>query len=165
VLSDSQNDPLIGDLIHSDVLSQQIANLLPGFKVTGITTRVRACVADYQRFHTPWHQDLADESRSEGGCNTVRLTCWIPLSDVDENTGALACAPGHYPASIMQRQGTGGYKIIDEESLEKNKKVLKCNKGDALFLDRFLPHKSLPIQQNLSRWSIVNWIKAEPNNC
>jgi hypothetical protein len=162
VLADSYNDPMIGKLTETPALKELIDSLLPGYRISGVTTRIRACIADYQKFHTDWHQDLADPRRTTGDCHQLRLTCWVPLGDVDGNSGALAAAPGHYQDSIMQRRGDGRYHITDTAALEEQSQVFACRKGDVVLMDRFLPHKTLPIQPGSTRWAIASWIKAEP---
>jgi hypothetical protein len=32
--------------------------------------------------------------------------------------------------------------------------------GDVLVLDRFVPHRSLPVRAGHVRWAIVMWVKA-----
>lgn len=160
ILSDSQNDPLIGDIILRQTIKPLVDQLLTGYQIIEHTTRVRARISAFPDVATGWHQDLADEDRPDGGCNMLKLTCWIPLSDVDEHSGALQCIPGHFPQSLMQRHETG-YRFPQDVAEAASKKTLSCKQGDVVFLDRFLPHRSLPIQTGMSRWSIVTWIKAE----
>ena len=161
VLTDSQNDQRIGKLIEEETIWHCISDLMPGYKIHSYTARIRASVYGMREYTTTWHSDLADESRSEGNCNKVRLACWIPLSDVDRDTGALQCQPGTYQSSQMIRNKNGQYAFPDGFIQEENRLVLDCQKGDALFLDRFLPHSSIPVQREMTRWSIVTWVKAE----
>ena len=161
VLTDSQNDLRIGQLIEEEAIWQYISDLMPGYKIHSYTTRVRASVYGMREYTTTWHSDLADESRSEGDCNKIRLACWIPLSDVDRSTGALQCQPGNYSSSQMVRNKEGRYAFPDGFIQEENRLVLDCHQGDVLFLDRFLPHSSIPVQKEMTRWSVVTWVKAE----
>jgi hypothetical protein len=39
-------------------------------------------------------------------------------------------------------------------------RTLACPAGDVLFLDRFLPHRTLPNQTTTIRWSLVMWLKG-----
>jgi hypothetical protein len=32
--------------------------------------------------------------------------------------------------------------------------------GDVLVLDRFVPHRSLPVRTGQVRWAVVMWVKA-----
>ena len=161
LLADSHNDPMFGELIETPALRYLIDTLIPGYRIKAVTTRIRACIADYQKFQHDWHQDLADPHRTTGDCHQLRLTCWVPLDDVDCDTGALAAVPGQYSDSIMKRQQDGRYRVTDASALDAHRQVLACRKGDVVLMDRFLPHKTLPIEPGVTRWAVASWIKAE----
>jgi hypothetical protein len=38
--------------------------------------------------------------------------------------------------------------------------VVPARRGDVVFLDRFVPHRALPVRHDCSRWAVVMWVKA-----
>ncbi len=161
ILTDSHNDPIISSIFSNSQINSVINLLIPNCKILSKTIRVRSAIYGIDGFTTNWHQDLADEYRNEGNCNLIKLAIWIPLSDVTKDTGALECIPGTYTKSLMIKDSSKKYLFPEHILNSKKNTTLECNKGDAIFLDRFLPHRSLPVKESVNRWSVVAWVKAE----
>ena len=97
------------------------------------------------RNKTAWHQEIA-YVRNPG------LVLWIPLVEITDNIGTIhVLEKSHLDGEIIiERNETCDYKTsrvskseIPEKILEKyNDKAIKINKGDALFFDTNLMHKS-----------------------
>jgi ectoine hydroxylase-related dioxygenase (phytanoyl-CoA dioxygenase family) len=93
----------------------------------------------------------------------VRLACWIPLTDVDEQTGALEVIPGAWPEPLPHATNGAGQLHVDEDRLPLDaRRAIPLLAGDVLVLDRFVPHRSLPVRAGCVRWAIVMWVKASP---
>jgi Phytanoyl-CoA dioxygenase (PhyH) len=159
VLADTHRDERIIALSRNPLLTETVTDLLAPLKWTGHTIRPRASVTAFAGARSPWHQDVIDESPT--GCGAVRFACWVPLSDVDEMTGALEVAPWQWKRSLPHLKDDDGRFFIPEESIPTpGRRILSMHCGDVLILDRFLPHRSLPVQHGRARWAVVMWVKA-----
>jgi len=159
-LADAQRDPRIESIASHPGLATRIAEILYPLTRTGSTIRARAAVPAFTRARSPWHQDVVRES--ESGCGTVRLACWMPLDDVDLRSGALEVIPGVWPGPLPHTEDhEGGRFYIQERDLPPGaRRTVPIRCGDVLVLDRFLPHRSLPIEGDRARWAIVMWVKG-----
>jgi ectoine hydroxylase-related dioxygenase (phytanoyl-CoA dioxygenase family) len=160
VMADAQRDPRLTAVAAHPVLGRQIASLLAPDMPTGHVIRTRAAIPAFTSRISPWHQDVP-RPQSATGCATVRVACWIPLSDVDERSGALEVIPGAWDAPCPHEAGDDGHFGIPEAFLPDGERcVVPMRAGDVLLLDRFIPHRARPTRGLQGRWSVVMWIKA-----
>jgi ectoine hydroxylase-related dioxygenase (phytanoyl-CoA dioxygenase family) len=160
VMADAQRDPRLTAVAAHPTLSAQIASLLAPDIRTGYVIRTRAAIPAFTSRISPWHQDVP-RPQSATGCATVRIACWIPLSDVEEHSGALEVMPGAWDAPFSHEAGDDGHFGIPEGSLpDGERRVVPMRSGDVLLLDRFIPHRARPTRGLQGRWSVVMWVKA-----
>jgi ectoine hydroxylase-related dioxygenase (phytanoyl-CoA dioxygenase family) len=160
VMADAQHDARLTGMATHPRLSETVAALLAPDIATGHVIRTRAAIPSFMSRISPWHQDVP-RPHSGSGCATVRLACWIPLSDVDAESGALEVIPGHWTAPCPHEGGDDGHFAIPEHQLPAGeRRVVSMRAGDVLLLDRFVPHRSRPTRGLVGRWSIVMWVKA-----
>ena len=156
-MADAQRDPRLA----------AIATLLAPEIPTGHVIRTRAAIPAFRARISPWHQDVP-RPQSATGCATVRVACWIPLSDVDEHSGALEVLPGAWDVPCLHEADDDGHFGIPEEALPGvEPRVVPMRSGDVLLLDRFIPHRARPTRGLQGRWSVVMWVKAggQPSSC
>jgi Phytanoyl-CoA dioxygenase (PhyH) len=160
VMADAQRDPRLMALATHPALGHAVASLLAPEVPTGHVIRTRAAIPAFSSRISPWHQDVP-RSQSTSGCATVRVACWIPLSDVDEHTGALEVLPGAWTAPCAHEAGDDGHFAIPDHALPSGeRRVVPMRAGDVLLLDRFIPHRARPTRGLHGRWSVVMWVKA-----
>jgi ectoine hydroxylase-related dioxygenase (phytanoyl-CoA dioxygenase family) len=160
VMADAQRDPRLAAIATHSSLSESIVALLAPEVPTGHVIRTRAAIPAFRSRISPWHQDVP-RPQSGTGCATVRIACWIPLSDVDEHSGALEVLPGAWDTSLPHEAGDDGHFGIPEEALPGVvPRVVPMRSGDVLLLDRFIPHRARPTCGLQGRWSVVMWVKA-----
>ena len=160
VMADAQRDPRVMALATHPVLNDAIGAVLAPDVPTGQVIRARAAIPAFRSRVSPWHQDVP-RPRSGTGCATVRVACWIPLSDVDEHTGALEVLPGAWNGPFPHEAGDDGHFGIPEDALPPGeRRVVAMRSGDVLLLDRFIPHRARPTRGLQGRWSVVMWVKA-----
>lgn len=160
VMADAQRDPRVAAIATHPLLSESIITLLAPEVPTGHLIRTRAAIPAFRARISPWHQDVP-RPQSGPGCATVRVACWIPLSDVDEHSGALEVLPGAWHAPCPHEAGDDGHFGIPAEALPGvEPRVVPMRSGDVLLLDRFLPHRARPTRGLQGRWSVVMWVKA-----
>jgi ectoine hydroxylase-related dioxygenase (phytanoyl-CoA dioxygenase family) len=169
VMADAQRDPRLAAIATHPSLSESIATLLAPEVPTGYVIRTRAAIPAFRSRISPWHQDVP-RPQSATGCATVKIACWIPLSDVDEHSGALEVLPGAWDAPCPHEAGDDGHFGIPEAALPAGEaRVVPLRSGDVLLLDRFIPHRARPTRGLHGRWSVVMWVKAgaetEPRSC
>lgn len=167
VMADAQRDPRVAAIAMHPSLSESIVTLLAPEVPTGHVIRTRAAIPAFSARISPWHQDVP-RPQSATGCATVRVACWIPLSDVDANSGALEVLPGTWDAPCRHEAGDDGHFGIPAEALpDVEPRVVPMRSGDALLLDRFIPHRARPTRGLQGRWSVVMWVKAggQPSAC
>jgi hypothetical protein len=69
--------------------------------------------------------------------------------------------PGAYDGPYPHQQMKDGQICIVPEKLpEAPRRALPCPAGDVLFLDRFLPYRTLPNQTPRLRWTLGMWVKC-----
>jgi ectoine hydroxylase-related dioxygenase (phytanoyl-CoA dioxygenase family) len=160
VMADAQHDARLTALAHHPSLGPAVKAVLAPDAPSGHVIRTRAAIPAFTSQISPWHQDVP---RPHGGtgCAMVRLACWIPLSDVDESTGALEVLPGAWKAPCRHEMGKDGHFGIPNEALPREEpRVVPMRCGDVLLLDRFVPHRARPTRGLRGRWSVVMWVKT-----
>jgi ectoine hydroxylase-related dioxygenase (phytanoyl-CoA dioxygenase family) len=159
VMADAQRDPRIEALITHSSLSSTIRNLLSPMHRTGQVIRLRAVIPAFSTARHPWHQDVVRPGNT--GCGSVRFACWMPLTSVDERSGALEIIPGPWPEPFPHEAHGDGVLGIPEDHLPNaNRRSVALQPGDVLVLDRYTPHRSLPVEQGKARWAVAMWVKA-----
>jgi ectoine hydroxylase-related dioxygenase (phytanoyl-CoA dioxygenase family) len=167
VMADAQRDPRMAALAAHPLLNEAIVTLLAPEVATGHVIRTRAAIPAFSSRISPWHQDVP-RPQSATGCATVRVACWIPLSDVDEHSGALEVLPGTWDAPCPHESVGDGHFGIPQQALPRvEPRVVPMRSGDVLLLDRFIPHRARPTRGLQGRWSVVMWVKAgvHPSSC
>jgi ectoine hydroxylase-related dioxygenase (phytanoyl-CoA dioxygenase family) len=167
VMADAQRDPRVAAIATHPCLNESIVTLLAPEVPTGHVIRTRAAIPAFSSRISPWHQDVP-RPQSATGCATVRAACWIPLSDVDEHSGALEVLPGAWDAPCPHEAVDDGHFAIPEEALPGvEPRVVPMRSGDVLLLDRFIPHRARPTRGLRGRWSVVMWVKTggRPSSC
>lgn len=160
VMADAQRDPRLAALAHHRSLGAAVDAVLAPETATGHVIRTRAAIPSFTSRISPWHQDVP-RPQERGGCATVRVACWIPLSDVDEDTGALEVLPGAWEAPCPHEMRADGHFGIPEAALPAaERRVVPMRCGDVLLLDRFVPHRARPTRGLQGRWSVVMWVKT-----
>ena len=160
VMADAQHDARLTALATHATLTHTIETALAPDVATGHIIRTRAAIAAFTSRISPWHQDVS-RPQSGTGCATVRVACWIPLSDVGEHSGALEVIPGNWTAPCRHETGNDGHFAIPDEALpDGERRVISMRTGDVLLLDRFIPHRARPPRGPQGRWAVVMWVKA-----
>src|SRR5687767_14228364 len=116
VMADAQLDPRLTAIATHPSLSGAIATALAPEIPTGHVIRTRAAIPTFSSRISPWHQDVP-RPQSGTGCATVRVACWIPLSDVDEHSGALEVLPGAWSGPCPHEAGDDGHFGIPNDAL------------------------------------------------
>jgi ectoine hydroxylase-related dioxygenase (phytanoyl-CoA dioxygenase family) len=160
VMADAQRDVRLTAIASHPSLVQAVGPILAPDVATGYVIRTRAAMPAFTSRITPWHQDVP-RPQSGTGCATVRLACWIPLADVDENSGALEVLAGAWEAPLPHEADDHGHFGIPREAMpDSESRVIPMRSGDVLLLDRFIPHRARPVRGQRGRWSVVMWVKA-----
>jgi ectoine hydroxylase-related dioxygenase (phytanoyl-CoA dioxygenase family) len=160
VMADAQRDQRLIAVAAHRLLTEAVSAVLAPDVATGHVIRTRAAVPTFKSRVSPWHQDVP-RPQSSTGCATVRVACWIPLSDVDEHSGALEVLPGEWNAPLPHAAGDDGHFAIPEAMLPRvEPRVVPMHSGDVLLLDRFIPHRARPTRDLQGRWSVVMWVKT-----
>jgi len=132
-----------------------VTRLAAPWQLTGQIIRVRVNIPSFPQTRSPWHQDATDLH------SPIVMACWIPLVDATYANGTLEVLPGVYEEPYSHQQTADGKFYLPQEVLpDTPSRTLPCPAGDVLFLDRFLPHRTLPNQTTLIRWSLVMWLKG-----
>ena len=160
VMADAQHDARLTALAHHPSLAVALGHVLAPAVPTGYVVRTRAAIPSFASRISPWHQDVP-RPEDATGCATVRVACWIPLSDVDAHTGALEVLPGTWEAPCPHEVGDGGHFGIPDAALPAGERhVVQMRCGDVLLLDRFVPHRARSTRGQQGRWSVVMWVKT-----
>jgi len=166
VMADAQRDERIQTIGTGERLSSAVSRALNPMTRTGHIIRTRATIPEFSAGRAAWHQDVIQRrTDSMTGCASVRVACWIPLSDVDATTGALEVVPGRWTEPFPHSPGADGQFAMDDKYVSGSKHcVVPLRLGDVLLLDRYIPHRSSPVQPGRARWAIVMWVKAGAGN-
>lgn len=157
LFADVHHDPRIASLATHPRLMQAVTALVGAWQLTGHIIRLRVNVPSFPQTRSPWHQDASTPQ------SPIVMACWIPLVDATEANGTLEALPGVYDEPYPHQQTADGKFYLPEDVLPTTPAcTLPCPAGDVLFLDRFLPHRTLPNQTNTVRWSLVMWLKGQP---
>jgi ectoine hydroxylase-related dioxygenase (phytanoyl-CoA dioxygenase family) len=160
VMADAQRDARLTAVANHPLLAEAINAVLTPDVATGHVIRTRAAIPAFSSRISPWNQDVP-RPQAATGCASVRVACWIPLSDVDELTGALEVLPGAWDMPCRHEAGDDGHFRIPDEALPRGEpRVVPMRSGDVLLLDRFVPHRARPTRGLQGRWSVVMWVKA-----
>ena len=160
VMADAQHDARLTAVASHPSIRAAVSAVLAPDAPSGHVIRTRAAIPAFTSQISPWHQDVP-RPHEETGRAMVRLACWIPLSDVDENTGALEVLPGAWKAPCRHELDENGHFGIPHEALPRGEpRVVPMRRGDALLLDRFVPHRARPTRGLQGRWSVVMWVKT-----
>lgn len=79
--------------------------------------------------------------------------CWIPLRDVDMNSGSFAVAPGHHERGVLHSRNPD-YKISPEKIPDEDWRSADFRVGDVLIFNYMTPHATLPNPSNEIRMSL-----------
>ena len=160
VMADAQRDTRLTAVATHPLLTEAVSGVLRPEVATGHVIRTRAAIPAFRSRISRWHQDVP-LPQAKSGCATVRVACWIPLSDVDESSGALEVLPGAWDGPCPHEADDDGHFGIPEEALTRcQARVVPMRSGDVLLLDRFLPHRARPTRGLQGRWSVVMWVKG-----
>lgn len=160
VMADTQRDPRLGALAEHPELRAAVSTIISPRPWLGQVIRTRVAM-HAPTAHSPWHQDVTVASPPAAVCAAVTLACWIPLTDVGDTTDALEVMPGHWMAPLPHVSGeTGHLRIRHDQVPQHPTRAVDAQAGDVVILDRYLPHRSLPVAPGYARWSVVIWVKA-----
>jgi len=160
VMADAQHDARLTAVARHPLLGAAVSAVLAPDAPSGHVIRTRAAIPAFTSQISPWHQDVP-RPQEETRYAMVRLACWIPLSDVDEHTGALEVLPGAWKAPCRHEMGDDGHFGIPNEALPREEPhLVPMRRGDVLLLDRFVPHRARPTRGLQGRWSVVMWVKT-----
>ena len=163
VFADAQHDPRLSGLAYHARLMDRVKQLVAPKQVTGQVIRVRVNIPSFPQKRSPWHQDVTGQNDLGGNVSTVGLACWIPLVDATAANGTLEVLPGAYDQPYPHDQTDHGTFYIRDDCLPDTPPVtLPCPAGDVVFLDRFVPHRTLPNRTSTIRWNVVMWVKCQP---
>lgn len=155
VCTDAHRGPRLQALANAPAL-RDAAEELGGRPLGGSVARVRASIGVFPEHLHQWHSDVA---RDDGtSCGRVWITAWIPLSDAGPESGGLELISGRRLAPLPHRQDRGF--TIDDCDLANLPRIRPvCPVGSVVFLDRFTPHRSLPVSGD-ARFALVVWMKS-----
>jgi ectoine hydroxylase-related dioxygenase (phytanoyl-CoA dioxygenase family) len=159
VLADAQRDPRIAALVSHPALSAMVQELLLPLKQTGTVIRPRAASPAFSTTRRPWHQDVIRPSNE--GCGSVRLACWMPLSEVDDGSGALEVIPGPWQEPLPHEMHDDGvFGIVECNVPKTSRRSIPLKPGDVLILHRYTPHRTTTVEHGKARWAVSMWVKA-----
>lgn len=161
IFADAHLDPRIAGLADHPRLMDYVQRLVAPQRIIGQVTRVRVNIPAFPQKRSPWHQDVTDHRGPDGTYSPVAVACWIPLVDATIANGTLEVIPGVYEAPYPHQQTEDGKIFIAPDLLpDTPRATLPCPAGDVIFLDRFLPHRTLANQTAAIRWTLVMWVKC-----
>jgi hypothetical protein len=155
ICTDAHRGPRLQALVNSPEL-RAAAQALTDERLTGQVVRMRAGIASFPEHLHPWHSDVARDDGTD--CSRVCVTAWIPLSDAGPESGGLEVIPGRR-SSPLPHQEEHAFSISECELVGQEAVRPFCPLGSVLFLDRFTPHRSLPVRGQ-ARFALVIWIKS-----
>jgi hypothetical protein len=155
--TDAYRDPR-AQAVAEDRRLTEAAEALIGARVAGRTVRFRGNSSAMSGHRQHWHSDVALADGSS--CSSVKLACWIPLSDAGPETGGLELAVGKRATPLPHDPSPGRFHIADEAVANAPKVSPAVPVGSVLLMDRFTPHRALKNTSGKTRWSLVVWMKA-----
>jgi hypothetical protein len=160
VMADVQHDVRISAIQHHPLLADAVARVVAPATPSQFVIRTRAAPPAFCDRMSPWHQDVVKPNAATG-CARVQVACWIPLGDVDADTGALEVIPGRWTEPFPHDTNPNGhFEITDDRLATAERRVVPLRQGDVLLLDRFIPHRSCHIAGSRGRWAVVMWVKT-----
>lgn len=97
---------------------------------------------------TVWHQDM--QTQMPQSKDSMIITAWIPMHDVDEESGCLVVAKGYHrlpqllPFPVPEAMA---------EKLDHGAIALPVRRGDVVLLHKRTPHASVENRSSEIRWS------------
>ena len=132
----------VENIIGSEITLSPIQHIRPYVPVRG----------DKQAMQVPWHQDQG-VTKEEADVSEI-LTVWIPLVDVDPDSGCLEVIPGITKQGLLEHQAEGGTMIKPDSMPDTPPVDCAMNRGDLLFISAYTPHRGHTNRSNYVRWSI-----------
>jgi len=153
--TDAHRGPRLSAMSEDPALLEA-GSRLAGRRIGGTVMRVRASIAAFPEHRHAWHSDVALDDGSD--CGRVCITAWIPLSHAGPDSGGLEIVLGRRAAPIPHRR-EDGFHIPEDVLRDQPRFTPTCPLGSALFLDRFTPHRTLPVTTK-ARFALVVWMKG-----
>lgn len=97
---------------------------------------------------TPWHRDAMTHHPDSDRVTVI--TCWVPMHDVNEDSGCLVVVPGGHHTHARLAWPLTPEVVVE---LDRLGEALPVRKGDIVLLDKNVPHASLPNRSDDLRWS------------
>ena len=149
-------------LVSDDKVVDKISNLLKT-KPSDLSISEPMCrldVPDDKRNVLNWHQERSFFPQNRDGMNG--LVCWIPLTNVTEEMGAIHISPkshleGQLKLSSNQKENSSYTTQIPvpEEFIKKYDDIIvPINAGDAVFFNMLLFHRSGQNVSNKIRFAV-----------
>lgn len=137
-------------LVSDDKIVDNIANLLK-IKPSDLSISEPMCrldVPEDKRNALNWHQERSFFPQNRDGMNG--LVCWIPLTDITEEMGAIHLSPkSHLEGQLKlssEKKENSTYTTqipVPEEFIKKyDDIIMPINAGDAVFFNMLLFHRS-----------------------
>jgi hypothetical protein len=155
ICTDAHRGPRLTGLAETPALLAA-AEKLANRPIGGSIRRVRTSIRAFPEYHHGWHSDVAIDDGSR--CGSVCITAWIPLDDTGPNNGGLEVVPCRR-TTPFRHERTDNYEIPESELTSLPRVQPTCTAGSALFIDRFTPHRTLPVQ-HAARFALVVWFIA-----
>ena len=130
----------VESIIGSEILLSPIQHIRPYVPVHG----------DKQAMQVPWHQDQG-VTKEDADVSEI-LTVWIPLVDVDPDSGCLEIIPEQ--DHLLEHQAEGGTMIKPDLMPDVAPVDCPMERGDLLFMSAYTPHRGHTNRSNYVRWSI-----------
>ena len=137
-------------LVSDDIVVESVAKFL-NVESSDISISEPMCRLDVpsdKRNALDWHQERSFFPQNRDGMNG--MVCWIPLTNVTENMGAIHVSPKSHNSGLIST-GTNNKKdstyttqiSVPEEYVKKYEDVVvPVNSGDVVFFNMLLFHRS-----------------------
>ncbi|MBI1338446.1 MAG: mitomycin antibiotic biosynthesis protein [Phycisphaera sp.] len=103
--------------------------------------------------NVPWHQDIG--VTHEDSDQSLILTFWMPLVDATVQTGCMEVIPGCRRLGMFPHvSGKYGTEIDPDHMPDIPPVPAIAMKGDVVVMDKYTPHRGLPNQSDIARWSL-----------
>lgn len=99
-----------------------------------------------------WHQD-AGVTLEESEASEI-ITFWIPLIDVNEQTGCLQLMPDTFKRGYLSHHDDGGTTIVKDLLPQIEPIFCECPKGTIVIMNKYTPHRSFANRSGMIRWSL-----------